>query len=50
MVKTGLKLPRALWREAHIRALDENCEFQEIVAAALEAYLKTPLRRQGESR
>jgi len=40
MVKTSLKLPKQLWREAHIRALDEHREFQEIVADALEAFLK----------
>ena len=39
-VKTSLKLPRKLWRAAHIRALDEGTELQIIVARALEAYLK----------
>jgi len=39
-VKTSLKLPKALWREARIRAMDEGTEFQVIVAKALEAYLK----------
>ncbi len=39
-VKTSLKLPRHLWREAHIRALDEGTQLQVIVARALEAYLK----------
>jgi hypothetical protein len=38
-VKTSLKLPKKLWREAHILALDEGCQFQEIIAAALDAYL-----------
>jgi hypothetical protein len=48
MVKTSTRLPKALWREAHIRALDEGRDFQEIVASALDAYLKTPRKRQGE--
>jgi hypothetical protein len=39
-VKTSLKLPKALWREARIRALDEGTQFQVIVARALEAFLK----------
>ncbi len=39
-VKTSLKLPANLWREAHIRALDERTELQVIVARALEAYLR----------
>jgi len=39
-VKTSLKLPQHLWRAAHIRALDDHCEFQQIVARALGAYLE----------
>jgi hypothetical protein len=39
-VKTSLKIPKALWREARIRAMDEGTEFQIIVSKALEAYLK----------
>jgi hypothetical protein len=50
MVKTTARLPKALWREAHIRALDEGRDFQDIVASALAAYLKTSLKRQGEGR
>jgi hypothetical protein len=49
MVKTTMKLPKALWREARIRALDEDKDFQGIVASALTAYLKTPLKRKGGS-
>ena len=44
-VKTSLRLPEDLWREAHIRALDERTDMQVIVARALEAYL-----RKGGSR
>jgi predicted GNAT superfamily acetyltransferase len=39
-VKTSLKIPRRLWREARIRAMDEGTDLQSIVAKALEAYLK----------
>ena len=44
-VKTSLKLPRRLWRAAHIRALDEGTQLQEVVAQALEAFLKKGGRR-----
>ena len=44
-VKTSLKIPRELWRAAHIRAMDEGTELQVIVARALEAYLKKGGRR-----
>lgn len=39
-VKTSLALPRTLWRAAHILALDEGVDLQEIIRRALEAYLK----------
>ncbi len=39
-IKTSLKLPRELWREAHIRAMDEGTDLQGIIARALEAYLR----------
>ena len=39
-VKTSVKLPRSLWRKARIRAIDDDTELQEIIARALEAYLK----------
>jgi len=39
-VKTSLRLPEDLWREAHIRALDERTDMQVIVTRALEAYLR----------
>ena len=49
-VKTTIRLPRALWKDARVRALDEGRDFQEIVARALETYLKTgPKRREGRS-
>jgi hypothetical protein len=42
MVKCTLKLPAPIWREARIRALDERRDFQDVVADALELYLKRP--------
>ena len=39
-VKTSLKLPEDLWREAHILALHQRVDLQDVVAKALEAYLK----------
>jgi hypothetical protein len=49
-VKTTVRIPRALWKDARVRALDEGRDFQEIVADALKQYLKTtPRRREGRS-
>ncbi len=42
MVKTSLALPRALWKAAHVRALDEGRDMQDVIASALELYLKAP--------
>lgn len=39
-VKTSIALPRTLWRAAHLRAMDDGLELQELIAKALEAYLK----------
>jgi hypothetical protein len=46
--KTSIKLPKALWREASIRALDEGLDLQDVIAAALATYLAT--KRKGETR
>lgn len=43
MKKTTVKLPQHLWRAAQIRAIDEDRDFQDVVAAALELYLKKPV-------
>jgi hypothetical protein len=43
-VKTSVKLPKELWREASIRAIDENRDLQDVIASALELYLKTHKR------
>lgn len=38
--RTSLMLPEKLWRNVKIRALHENRNAQEIVAEALEEYLR----------
>lgn len=38
-VKTSIKLGRELWKRAHIRAMDEGMDLQDLVAKALAAYL-----------
>ncbi len=42
VVKTTVRLPRKLWRDARVRALDEGVDLQDLVAAALKLYLKAP--------
>ncbi len=44
-VKTSVRLPKALWREARLAAIQEDMDLQDLVAAALVAYLKTPAKR-----
>jgi hypothetical protein len=44
-VKTTLRLPEDVWREARVRALDEHLSFQDIVERALRDYLKSTGRR-----
>ena len=41
-VKCTVKLNADLWRVARHRALDERRDFQDLVAEALELYLKRP--------
>ena len=49
MVKCSLKLPRAVWRESKIRALDENRNWQSLVAEAIQFYLdKVPFNGGGD--
>lgn len=50
MVKVTVRLPENLVEKAKIRAVKERTTLQEMVAAALETYLKTPLKREGEGR
>lgn len=49
-VKTTVRIPAALWRAARVRALDERADFQDVVVRALEAYLKTAVRRREGGR
>lgn len=48
--KISCKIPRALWRQGKIRAMDENVDFQDIVVRALEAYLQASAKRGKEAR
>jgi hypothetical protein len=40
VLKTSMALPAELWTAARIRALQEGIDAQDLVARALEAYLK----------
>jgi hypothetical protein len=46
--KTTLRLPDSLLERAKIRAVKEKRTLQDITTAALEAYLKMPLMREGD--
>jgi len=48
-IKTTVVLPRALWKAAKIRAMDENRDLKDVVVAALELYLKTKPKRREEA-
>jgi hypothetical protein len=39
-IKCTVTLPVDLWRAARVRALDERRDFKDVVADALELYLK----------
>ena len=43
-----MRLPENLLERAKIRAVKEKRTLQDITTAALEAYLKTPLVREGD--
>ncbi|MFZ2064023.1 MAG: hypothetical protein WAU82_23645 [Candidatus Binatus sp.] len=47
--KTSVELPAALWKAAHVRAMDEGRDLKDVIASALELYLKST-RKQGGSR
>ena len=47
--KTNLGLPRRLWEAAKVRAMKENRTMQELVAEALEEYLRN-VRKGGDRR
>jgi hypothetical protein len=40
VVKTTIRMPRALWDKLRHRAVDENTDLQTLVARALTQYLK----------
>ena len=44
-VKTTVRLPKPLWLSARIRAFQTGVDLQDLVAAALVAYLETPAKR-----
>lgn len=44
-MKTSIKLPEDLWRQAHIRGLHDRMDLQDVIAEALKVYL-----RQKDSR
>ena len=46
IVKTTIRLSRRLSDALKHRAIDENCNLQELVARALESYLKQKGDRQ----
>ena len=39
VVKTSVKFNRDLWKRAHVQAMDEGVDLQDLVAKAVEAYL-----------
>ena len=40
MVKTSLSLPEDVWKAARIKAIESNIDAQDLVALALDKYLK----------
>jgi hypothetical protein len=50
MFKVTMRLPENLVERAKIRAIKEHRTLQEIAAAALDAYLRSPIQREGGER
>jgi predicted DNA binding CopG/RHH family protein len=50
MTKVTIRLPQNLVERGKIRAIKERRNFQDVIAEALEAFLKTPLDREGAAR
>jgi hypothetical protein len=46
-VKTTIRLPKHIWRLTQLRALQEEKDLQDVVEAALAAYLATPVMKEG---
>jgi predicted DNA binding CopG/RHH family protein len=49
-IKTTLRVEESLWRRARIRALEKGIPVQDLVTAALEAYLKAKPGRKESGR
>lgn len=47
MQKTTLRIPTDVWRDAKVRAIQEDRDLQDLVADALRAYLARPNRKGG---
>lgn len=48
VVKTTIRVPRALWDAVRRRAIDERSSAQEIIDRALRAYLKRAKGKGGD--
>jgi hypothetical protein len=46
MVRTSLTLPEDLWKATQHRAIETRTSLRQIVIEALQAYLKTPIKRE----
>ncbi len=42
VARITMRLPQSLWDQVQHRAIDEHIQLQELVARALEGYLKQP--------
>jgi hypothetical protein len=49
-IKISVRLRRSITEKMKIRAVKERTSQQELIETALETFLKTPLRREGEIR
>ena len=45
MIRTTLRLPKKIFQDAKVRAIYEERNLQDILADALEAYLKTKTKK-----
>ncbi len=48
MMRTTMIVPEPLYQAAKIRAVHERCDLKDIVAKALDLYLKTPPKKGGK--
>jgi predicted DNA binding CopG/RHH family protein len=47
MVRMTVRVSEGLAERTKIRAIQDKISFQDLVGEALEAYLKTPRRKEG---